>query len=544
MTMQKALPIDLERSELRYVFYSQDLKALTEDFLSIGFKTHTFPKTPISKTIYFGSKLGVRPGISIKARIYSKHRNDNTVHFAADSLFNILEIKSTLDHDEIYFPGFSDTVPQDQRLISSQDNIRNDIIFRIQRASEDGLLHQSTFKTKSRLRKEDISEELKSNLTLEEIIRLLCVPSNLDERLSSELQNFLNSQIRTLHQKTLVPYLMTQYARTHLIPEKPNYKHTIRITIDPGVEYYGLNFVQPKDFLAHPDIIGEYLDREKFCRLEFKIDPVMIKKEKQLDAQISEILRNYGCLAFISKKWRGTTLVSESYIQNQTLWTEPFGRQISGYFPVNQSWYRYGNITGYLYKLIKTSKNFSLYDEDARMLIKNENYVSGYLGFPIPSMLIRITGPNIQYHLPPKSIPIKTSSPEFYITEEYQYPVRSIMITSVHELNKYLLPSISIDGYAFFRSYGFLVKHNKSERIYKLTIEKNQKTRENNTHSELYCKMRYIGAQNTVNLDVQKGIYEELTEFYNEFAPVMIHPIDIGENELEWMEDELMEFIT
>ena len=543
--MQKSLPtIDLERSELRYVFYSQDLDSVVEDFVKIGFKATTFPSSPVTKTIYFGSKLGVRPGISIKGRIYGKNREENTLSFSNDSRFNLLEIKSTLNHDEMYFHGFSEQISHDQKLISSQTSSGDDIIFRIQRASEDGLLHQSTFKTKSRLRKEDISEEIKSSLTLQEIVTLLCVPSDLDERLSPELRNLLNSQIRTLHQKTLVPYLMTQYSRIHLIPDNPVWKQTIRITIDPGVEYYGLDFLNKVDFLNQPDITGEYLAREKFCRLEFKVDPLMIKKEKKLDTQISDILRKYGCLAFISKKWRGTTLVSDSYVQNQTLWTEPLGKHISGYFPVNQSWYRYGNITGYLYKLIRSSKSFSLYDEDARMLIKNENYVSGYLGFPIPSMVIRIHGPKIQYYLPPKSTPIKTSSPEFYITEHFYQPIRTAIVNSVTQLNDYLLPSITIDGYAFFRSYGFLVKHNASNRVYKLTIEKYQKTHEKDVRTELYCKMRYIGARNTVNVDTHEEIYDELTEFYNEFAPIMIHPIEFAEDELEFIDEQLMEFIS
>ncbi len=543
--MQKALrPIDLERNELRYVFYSRDLNLLMQDFLKIGFNIQTFPSSPVTKTIYFGSKLGVRPGISIKGRIYDKNGEENHVEFTGKSRFNLLEIKSTLNHDEIYFHKFSEKNSQDQKLISSQKNLRDDIIYRIQRASEDGLLQQSTFKTKSRLRKEDISEEIKGNLTLDEIVTLLCVPSILDERLSPELRNLLNSQIRTLHQKTLVPYLMTQYSRIHLVPENVNLKRTIRITIDPGVEYYALDFLNSENFLQNPNIIGEYLDRERFCRLEFKVDPDMIRQEKTLDTQIRGILRKYGCLAFISKKWRGTTLVSENYIQNQNLWTGPVGKQISGYFPVDFSWYRYGNITGYLYKLIRSSKNFSLYDEDARMLIKNENYVSGFLGFPIPSMVIRIHGPKIQYFLPPKSTPIKTDTPEFYITEKNEIPLREVIVNSVTSLNDYLLPSISIDGYAFLRSYGFLVKHNNSDRVYKLTIEKNQQTRGTDIRSELYCKMRYIGAKNTVNMDIQKRIYEELTEFYNEFAPTMIHPIDIEDFDIELFEDQLMEFIS
>ena len=183
--MQKSLPtIDLERSELRYVFYSRDLDSVINDFVNIGFKATVFPSSPVTKTIYFGSKLGVRPGISIKGRIYAKNREENSLSFISESRFNVLEIKSTLNHDEMYFKGFSEQIPHDQKLISSKVSSGDDIIFRIQRASEDGLLHQSSFKTKSRLRKEDISKEIKSNLTLQEIITLLCVPSDLDERLS------------------------------------------------------------------------------------------------------------------------------------------------------------------------------------------------------------------------------------------------------------------------------------------------------------------------------------------------------------------------
>ncbi|MBD3230948.1 MAG: hypothetical protein GF329_22405 [Candidatus Lokiarchaeota archaeon] len=77
--------IDLERSELRYIFYARDQASLIQDIIDLGFKQLYFHGTPITQTIYFGSNRGLRPGLSIKARRYSAKKAQNVWDIDEDS---------------------------------------------------------------------------------------------------------------------------------------------------------------------------------------------------------------------------------------------------------------------------------------------------------------------------------------------------------------------------------------------------------------------------------------------------------------------------
>jgi hypothetical protein len=528
--------IEFERSELRYIFYVNDLSNLINDFKSLGFHQQEFKDSPITQTIYFGSKRGLQPGVSIKARIYTNRQFQNFTEMEEDTLFNLVEIKSTVGEDEVYLHGKLDSEKIKQNLILEDlsEKVLKDIVFRIQRISEDGLLRDSTIKVKSRLKREDVISEDENqlqNLTLKEIVILLCKQSKLDEKLSFEIKSLLNNKIRPFFYKSLVPFFMTQYARIHLVPNKPELQNFIRVTIDPGVEYYETNFESANSFLNQSKIRAEFITREPFCRLEFKIDPVALKQETDLDVKISEIMRQYGCIAYVSKKWSGVTLVSERHIEKLAFWREQMGATISGYFPVEPSWFSYDTIyssilEGFL-DLIKHSKIFVPFEKEPRVLVKNHNFITGILGVPNPSLVITIEGPNVIYNLPPKSYPVKLNinQPEFYIIEDSERPIRSISISSKAELDQALHPSIRMEGDSFFRSYGFLVMHKQTHRIYKLTLERKIDLKGNDLRTEQYCKMRYIGSHDCLYNNNQQEIYNELLQFYEEFAIIMNQPV-------------------
>ncbi|MBD3195865.1 MAG: VTC domain-containing protein [Candidatus Lokiarchaeota archaeon] len=520
--------IDLERSELRYIFYTHDYRDLVRDLIDIGFQEKKFAESPFTKTIYFGSRIGLKPGLSVKARVYDPVPEENLCNFRESNIFNLLEIKSTVDQDDFFFHGLLEmegNADRNQKLINqTYASISKDILFRIQRATEDGLLRDSTLKTKSRVKKTDIStNDVRSNLKLSEIITLLCSASDLDDNLSQKLKTILSNRIRPLFYNNLIPHVMTQYKRHHFLHKEDKYKDKIRITIDPGVEYYDVNFDDPDNFLQDPSMTAEYLTRERFYRLEIKTDPSVIRDNKFFERELSNILRKYGCLAYISKKWSGATLVSERHIEKQAFWRETFGKQISGFFPVDPNWFSYGQVTESLFKIIRMSNSFSTYEHQPRILVKNQNYVKGYLGVPIPSLALTVEGPKIAYNIPSQGRIVKMikNKPEFYIIEEDDKPVRSTLISSKKELDKMLHPSIQIEGYSFFRSYGFLVRNENSNRVYKLTIERKRNIKNGRLETEIYCKLRYVGNEIGLSPINKSDIYAELQIFYEEFYPSM-----------------------
>jgi hypothetical protein len=530
--------IDLERSEIRYIFYAHDQDDLLADFEKLGFLPHVYEQTPVTKTLYFGSKRGIRPGLSIKARIYSSTRYNNVYHFKPSDRFSLLEIKSTIDLEDSYLFGFHPTIdsqilPYDKGLLEKEES---DVIYRIQKATEDGLLRDSTLKTKNRLKNvaAEPSGDSQLGLKLEEIITVLTEASDYDIHFSKSFLNILNTKIRPIYHHSLIPYVLTQYNRIHLLPENLKWKEIIRVTIDPGVEYYDTLY-NGDDFIKEPNFTAEFIMREQFSRLEFKLDPRELQKDEELKKDIAKIIKKYKCIAYLSKKWSGVTKVSERHIERQAFWRESLWKDISGFFPVDNTWFSFGSVTLGLLNLIKKSSSFRTYESDPRVLVKNENYVLGYLGLPSPSLVITVEGPYITYHLPTTSYPVKLlkNLPPFYISEEFIFPVRALVVSSKEQLDEVLHQSIDIEGYSFFRSYGFLVVNEHSNRAYKLTIERKTAIGEQKEKTNIYCKMRYIGTIGRLNKINEQKIYDELEDFYEQFAPIMMKPLSLGESNLE-----------
>ena len=532
-TELKRSAIDLERSELRYVFYARDEKSLIEEFEKLGFKQKIYEDTPITRTIYFSGVNGLEPGLSVKARLYAKVRANNVWHVTNDTVFNLLEIKTTVSQGDIDNMGF---IEESSSGLIDYISVKQDkdIVFRIQKASENGILHESSLKSKNRLEGWLDDSEVDSHKTpylkYSEIVTILSRKTDLDKRLSPDLVKLLNEKIRG--KEILVPYVMTQYNRIHLVHKDKNLADYIRVTIDPGVEYFKVMLSNPSTYPDDSYSIAEYLLKERFYRLEFKMDIANLHKSNDnLLFLISEIVSNFKAVAYLSKKWIGATLVSEHHISDQALWDETasLGKIISGYFKVDPSWFNYRIILNQkgFFELIQRSESFQLYELNPQVLVKSENWVTGYVGVPNPSLIVHIEGPYIKYILPPSVFPVKLpkDKPAFFITEEDKYPIRSIGISSKSELELALHSSIEISGVSEFRSYGFLVVSRKSSRVYKLTVERKTDHSDNNKSKvETYCKMRYIGRKDGIQKNVQE-IYYELEQFYHEFANIMLDPL-------------------
>ncbi|MHA1585294.1 MAG: hypothetical protein ACTSVU_09900 [Promethearchaeota archaeon] len=524
--------IDLERSELRYIFYINDQNALIRDLEKIGFKQHNFPETPYTRTIYFGSEVGLRTGLSIKARSYSDRGISDICEINEDSEFNLLEIKTTVSQEDFDVQGLMED-NSTSKIADFNQIIEKGVLYRIQRMSEDGILQDSTLKSKNRLMKHDFTPNYtKNQLNLREITEILTKDTPSNAKFSEKLLTILNNKIRPYYHESLHPYFMTQYKRMHFIPKDEQLQKTIRITVDPGVEYYDMINYRNRPFLEHLNMQAEKIYQERFCRLEFKLDPFQLKRNHELDNGIREILRKYGCIAFVSKKWSGVSKISEVHIDQQDLWQEPLDVRISGFFPVHKSWYNFESINRSLSKIISHSQTFTFLNPIPKILVKNVNFVNGKMGFPTTSLVVMVEGPKIEYKLPRRSYPIEFSSdkPEFYIVEEKINPVRSVFITSYEEIAHVLHPSIKIQSHAYFRSFGFLIINKKSNRAYKLTIERKTLIKSNNIESIFYCKMRYLGSKNRLYTPNKHEIISELSNFYEEFAPYMNQSLETYEN--------------
>ena len=84
------------------------------------------------------------------------------------------------------------------------------------------------------------------------------------------------------------------------------------------------------------------------------------EKNQETIQNISEIVNKYRAVAYLSKKWTGATIVSERHIEDQALWDEVGGMEISGFFNVHTSWFNYRTILDQkgFFELIQNPSNF------------------------------------------------------------------------------------------------------------------------------------------------------------------------------------------
>ncbi|MFX0209989.1 MAG: hypothetical protein ACFFDT_28670, partial [Candidatus Hodarchaeota archaeon] len=293
--------IEFERSETLYLFFSYDQEDLIQEFGRIGLTPKMYMETPVTRTLYLGATVGMRPGVSIKVRSYSPDWAKNVYHITPDSEFDLLEIKLTTGQATI-----------SPSLLDAQEE-GSDLIFSFQRNLDDALLkRRPRLKRKSRLMKTKnpsfpFGGKNGNKITFKQVIQVLAGSSELDEFLNPKLLNNLNGKVRPLYGKTILPYIVTQYGRIHFVPQEDagEWKDVVRVTIDPGCEFYNLVQKDPETFVDKPEMIAEFLMKEKHSRLELKIDPTALEQYPQFKNDLKAIFKKYGVMNSISKKWTG-----------------------------------------------------------------------------------------------------------------------------------------------------------------------------------------------------------------------------------------------
>ncbi|MFX0182210.1 MAG: hypothetical protein ACFE95_03925 [Candidatus Hodarchaeota archaeon] len=515
--------IEFERSETLYLFFSYDQEDLIQEFGRIGLTPKMYEDTPVTRTLYLGATVGMKPGVSIKVRSYSPDWAKNVYHVKPDSEFDLLEIKLTTGETRISSSLFH------------SHNGSDDLVFSFQRSLDDALLkRRPRLKRKSRLMKSKnpsfpFKGKNSNKLTFKQIIQLLSSSSELDEFLTPKLLNNLNGKVRPLYGKTILPYIVTQYGRIHFIPQEDaqEWKDIVRITIDPGVEFFNLVQKDPMNFVDKPEMIAEFLMKEKHSRLELKIDPRGLEQYPKLKYDLKAIFKKYGVMNSISKKWTGLNLTTNHYIAQQNLWCERENFYCT--FPVHRSWYRFGSPRLIFSKLIRPSENFIPYTEDLKVLIKNVHSVDAITRSSDQEFHVSLQASRLVFNLPPEiqTYKDKASKSMFNVIKENK-PIRDVQIYSKKQLEEITKEfPMTVIGHSYYRSYGGLICSKNTNRIYKFSVERKRTMIDQQLKAIFYCKLRYLGSESRLLQDNKEEMVSDFTDFYRNFKDTFSQSIEV-----------------
>ena len=505
--------IEFERSETLYLFFSYDQEDLIQEFGRIGLTPKTYDETPVTRTLYLGAAVGMRPGVSIKVRSYSPDWAKNVYHITPDSEFDLLEIKLTTGQATIS-PSLLD--PQEEG---------GDLVFSFQRNLDDALLkRRPRLKRKSRLMKAKnpnfpFGGKNGNKITFKQVVQVLAGSSELDEFLNPKLLNNLNGNVRPLYGKTILPYIVTQYGRIHFIPQEDagEWKDVVRVTIDPGCEFYTLIQKDPETFVDKPEMIAEFLMKEKHSRLELKIDPTALEQYPQFKNDLKAIFKKYGVMNSISKKWTGLNATTDHYIAQQNLWCER--ENIYCTFPVHRSWYRFGSPRLIFSKLINPSKDFAQYTNDLKVLIKNVHSVDA-VTHADQDFHVSLQASRLTFDLPPEIHPYEDMDAKlmFNVVKEKK-PVREIQIYSKKQFEEITKEfPMEVIGHSYHRSWGGLICSNNTNRIYNFSIERKRTMVDRQLKAKFYCILRYLGSKSRLLQDNEEEIVSDFKAFYDQFG--------------------------
>ncbi|UCG01989.1 MAG: hypothetical protein JSW11_20620 [Candidatus Heimdallarchaeota archaeon] len=512
--------IEFERSETLYLFFSYDQEDLIQEFGRIGLTPKTYEDTPVTRTLYLGATVGMRPGVSIKVRSYSPDWAKNVYHITPDSEFDLLEIKLTTGQATI-----------SSSLIDSQDE-SSDLVFSFQRSLDDALLkRRPRLKRKSRLMKAKnpnfpFEGKNSNKITFKQVIQVLTSSSELDEFLNPKLLNNLNGKVRPLYGKTILPFIVTQYGRIHFVPQEDagEWKDVVRVTIDPGVEFYNLIQKDPETFVDKPEMIAEFLMKEKHSRLELKIDPTALEQYPKFKNDLKAIFKKYGVMNSISKKWTGLNATTDHYIAQQNLWCERENRYCT--FPVHRSWYRFGSPRLIFSKLVNPSENFVPYANDLKVLIKNVHSVDA-VTHADQEFHVSLQASRLIFNLPPEIQPYEDNNSKLNVIREKK-SIRDIQLYSKKQLEK-LTEEFPMDiiGHSYYRSFGGLICSENTNRIYKFSIERKRTMIDRQLKAKFYCKLRYLGSKFRLLQDDEEEIVSDFKTFYDKFNDHFSRPIEL-----------------
>ena len=190
--------VDLERREDRFIIYVRD----TPEFVA-ALGTHTrqlrFDSTPVTRTVYFGDVTrGLPPALSIKARSYERERFPGRWDLVADSNFEVLEIKRTVEGGQAP-PGAN----RGARRTNTTLRQTRDTLVEIFKLSAE-ILGRSTYKSKQR----------EPSITLRDLLRVIGDPKSIRQTIDKELYVYLLETVGPLEDFAWLPIIGTEYERT------------------------------------------------------------------------------------------------------------------------------------------------------------------------------------------------------------------------------------------------------------------------------------------------------------------------------------------
>ena len=453
--------VDLERREDRYIIFVQDTSELI-DALARYTRQLDYPETPVTRTVYFGDKVrGLPPGISIKARTYARDRLLGRWDLNSKSVFQLLELKRTVERQ-----AHSQTVAKKGQSKKGGSLKRKDQMVEILRLSS-SLLARSTYKSKRR----------KPDISLQDLLKFIGTPTKMRKRMDPHLYVHLLETVHPLEDYDWLPLIGTEYERTHFVTRSARMRDVFRATLDRQVTHYSFS-TQEKGFVGVP------LTTEDFSRFEIKMDQERIAGT-QLGKWLEQILVEFRAFRIPSKKYRGLTQRSHYMIQREGLRNEIPEKRLFTQFRSRPVRYKdrehYVNLARY----IQSSPTFHLYGGEPQLLENHEHSLCGrHQGLDVV-----LAGNALTYH----RTPTRVQHGKMVLYSADQVPVSQLPIVSRADLDRANIEKIRKRETRYIHERGFLVEHKKSQRVYKVTLERHLRS---TSLPRSYVRIEYCGRRN------------------------------------------------
>lgn len=481
-----ARSVDLERREDRFIIFVRDTGELIDE-LAAYTRHLEFPETPVTRTVYFGdSARGLPPGLSIKARTYERDRLPGRWDLSADSVFELLELKRTV---EVLRDGDSKDAPTFTRAKhkrGSKKRKKKDEMVEILRLSG-SILSKTTFKSKQR----------KPRLTLGELTQLIGDPTSVRHDIEPELYIHLLETVHPLNDFRWRPVIGTEYKRIHFVTRDAELSDIFRATLDKRVTHYSFDPENEGDYVGFP------IATEGFSRFEVKADQERIA-DTELGAWLEEMVVKFRAFRIPSKKYRGMTLRSNYHVSRQGFRDELPGVRLFVEFSSRPVRYRdhehYVNLARY----IQSSKTFHLYQEQPILLESHEHSVRGRS----KGLQVLIAGDRFRC----SRAPVEIQSKPVPIYRADRGWVSDMPLTSRDDLDEAITSAKLKDRFTQYdRSRSFLVEHRSSGRIYKVGLERRLRDSEGATY---FVVIEYVGRSRGRPTFDEAPIVKDLSALY------------------------------
>ena len=435
--------IDLERREDRFIIYVRDTRELIEA-LDKHTRQLSFPNTPVTRTVYFGDVArGLPPGLSIKARSYERERLPGRWDLVPASLFELLEIKRTVEVDRARVP--TPRARRATRAKSKLDKTRDSMVEILKLSGS--ILGRSTDKSKQR----------KPSITLTDLMQVIGDPKSVRKTIDKDLYVHLLETVSPFEDFSWLPVIGTEYERTHFVTLDEQYRDVFRATLDTRVTHYAFD----ENSNGH---VGVPVGTEDFSRFEVKLDEASLA-DTELGDWLDQMIVAFRAFRIPSKKYRGMTLRSVYQVRREGLRNELPGFRVYTEFVSRPVRYRdhehYLNLARY----IQSSKTFRLYRKEPHLLEEHEHYVEGRH----KGLSVTISGSQLDYWRDRELIAEKPIA----IYREDARPVTSVPLTSRQDFDKATgIAKMKNRESHYIRSRGFLVENRRSGRVYTVALER------------------------------------------------------------------------